>query len=426
VRSRRTAARALGVAAALLLAVAAPAVAQDGEELSILAGNSQGSSTIDVLIFGPPSSVVDIAELVDGVRVPVISVATSPGTPDLGTVAVPMMVTWRCDRRSRDFVATATGSGGRQLEDWSGVRTPSCDRRFKLGAPAKARPGSTAALKVTDSWRLGDIKPKLCVAAPKAAYRCRIVGLREGRSKVTVKQRFGRKGVWKVQLRGPTKRITNSIAVGVKIKQRVVPNPGVLLLGDSLMSNLVTPITDRLGTRVNVFENLVGGSGLTDATYNWVNAAKRQLKLHKPKAAAMLIGGGDGFPLTTADGTKVNCCGDDWSTAYSVKVARMMTVLRNGGKTKVVWILNPAMKRAGHQSVIAAINRAARIAQPGVAGVKIVDLGQALTPGGFYAESIDFGGKSVRVRQKDGVHMTVAGADIASRPVVAALKPLPR
>jgi hypothetical protein len=192
------------------------------------------------------------------------------------------------------------------------------------------------------------------------------------------------------------------------------------------MSNLVTPITDRLGTRVNVFENLVGGSGLTDATYNWVNAAKRQLKLHKPKAAAMLIGGGDGFPLTTADGTKVNCCGDDWSTAYSVKVARMMTVLRNGGKTKVVWILNPAMKRAGHQSVIAAINRAARIAQPGVAGVKIVDLGQALTPGGFYAESIDFGGKSVRVRQKDGVHMTVAGADIASRPVVAALKPLPR
>ena len=140
----------------------------------------------------------------------------------------------------------------------------------------------------------------------------------------------------------------------------------------------------------------------------------------------MLIGGGDGFPLTTAEGTKVNCCGEDWSAAYAIKVARMMRTLRNGGKTKVVWILNPAMRRPGHQSVIAAINRAARIAQPGVEGVKIVDLGDVLTPGGFYSDSIQFGGKSVRVRQKDGVHMTVAGADIASRAVVAALKPLPR
>ena len=34
-----------------------------------------------MLIFGPPSSVIEITELVNGVRVPVIKVATSPGTP---------------------------------------------------------------------------------------------------------------------------------------------------------------------------------------------------------------------------------------------------------------------------------------------------------------------------------------------------------
>ena len=82
-RRRGTKARALGAAVALLLAFAAPASAQEDKELSILAGNSQTSSTIDVLIFGPPSTVIEIAELVNGVRVPVIKVATSPGTPDL-------------------------------------------------------------------------------------------------------------------------------------------------------------------------------------------------------------------------------------------------------------------------------------------------------------------------------------------------------
>lgn len=412
---------------AVALVFAAPATAQT-QELSILAGNSQTAAKVDMLVFAPPFANVELSELVDGVRVPLQTVAMGPalGGGSVASVGIEGFVPWRCDRRGRDFVGKVTFGDGRTIEDWSGVRTPSCDKRFKLATPTKARPGARVDVRVTDTWKLGDLKPKLCLKPPAGRYTCRSSALRAGRTKVTTKHRLGRKGIWSVQLRGPTRRLTNTIAVGVKPKHKVVRNPRVLLFGDSLMSNLVTPITDRLGRRVDVFENLYGGGGLVSPGFDWFKYAKRRIAAVKPKAAAMLIGAGDGYSITNATGAKVQCCSEEWSDLYSAKVAQMMRIMRNGGKTKVVWIVNPAMRGASRKPFVDALARAARLAAGGVPGVKLADLGEVLTPGGFYSDSIVVDGKSVRVRAVDGVHLTVAGADIAAKHVVRALKPLPR
>ena len=73
------------------------------------------------------------------------------------------------------------------------MRTPSCDKRYKLATPTKARPGATVRVKVTDEWKLGDRRPKLCLKPPEGSYKCRPSGLRSGRIKVTTKHRLGRR-----------------------------------------------------------------------------------------------------------------------------------------------------------------------------------------------------------------------------------------
>ncbi len=424
---RRTTARVAGLLAVLACACAVPASAQEQQELSVLAGNSQSSASVDMLVIGPPFSKVDLYELVNGQRVLLQTVATPEGVPYAdgvvrGAAAAPNVVRWRCDRRTRDFVGEITFGDGRKVEDWTNVRTPSCDKRFKLAHPSKTKAGRTISIRTVDSWRLGDQQPKLCVKPPQKRYKCRKLGFRKGRSRIVTKQRVGTEGTWRIQLRGPTGRITTPVAVGVPVKRLVTPNPKVLLFGDSLMSNLVTPITDRLGRRVDTLEDLRGGSGLLDASFNWFNHVKASIAKNRPKAVAMLIGAGDGFPIAG-----VNCCSDTWSDLYSAKVARMMRTVRTAkGKPKLVWVLVPGMRGEARQSLVNALVRAGRKAAEATAGVKIADLGSVLTPGGFYADSITVNGRRVRVRAVDGVHLTVAGADLAAREVVRVLKPLPR
>ena len=103
----------------------------------------------------------------------------------------------------------------------------------------------------------------------------------------------------------------------------------------------------------------------------------------------------------------------------------MMRIMRRDGKTKVVWIVNPAMRGEARREFIIALGRAAQPGE-GTCGRKLADLGEVLTPGGVYSDTIVVDGRTVRVRAVDGVHLTIAGADIAAKHVVGVLKPLLR
>lgn len=82
-------------------------------------------------------------------------------------------------------------------------------RRVRLGErvvrgaklPRRVPRGRAITVGIRDSWRIGGVKPRLCIAAPGARARCRVVALRSGQA--TRRYRFTprRRGRWKLRLR---------------------------------------------------------------------------------------------------------------------------------------------------------------------------------------------------------------------------------
>jgi hypothetical protein len=73
--------------------------------------------------------------------------------------------------------------------------------------------------------------------------------------------------------------------------------------------------------------------------------------------------------------------------------------------------------------VFRGVNAALRLAAKRHPGeVHLVDLGRTFTPGGEFRQSIRWHGRTVSVRQADGVHLNVAGASIAATLVIRAMR----
>jgi hypothetical protein len=71
--------------------------------------------------------------------------------------------------------------------------------------------------------------------------------------------------------------------------------------------------------------------------------------------------------------------------------------------------------------IFAAANAGILRAAEGLPDVHVVRLDLVFTPNG-YRDVIRYRGRTVRVREPDGIHLNVAGAEIAAREVVAALR----
>jgi hypothetical protein len=289
---------------------------------------------------------------------------------------------------------------------------------------------------VSDSFGLGDARPKLCVIAPKPPRSttnphpkkpktvCRVQPIRPGvlstRKKIQVKT----KGTWIFELRGQGQRSRQTVAVGVKRKRPKTGLP-VLLLGDSLMSQLITPIADRLEGKADVDALVRGGGRLTETEFDWYGQARTRLERLKPRVAVMLIGGGDGFPIKSG-GQTIECCSEAWVTAYEPYVLKMMKVLSRNGRTAVAWGLQPAAESGAQREVQAAVNRAAELVYRQVPVTGLIDLNTVVSPGFQYQEYKTVGGRSYKIRASDGIHFTVFGAAIAGNFIADSIAPLLR
>jgi uncharacterized protein len=132
----------------------------------------------------------------------------------------------------------------------------------------------------------------------------------------------------------------------------------------------------------------------------------------------MFLGANDGFPMAGVD-----CCGMPWIAEYARRAREMMRTYARGGRGRVYWLLLPAARSGFFRQVYPAVNTAVRQAAKGLDNdVRVVGLDEVFTPGGRYRPSIRIGGKRVRVRQRDGVHLNTRGASLAATLVIRALR----
>ncbi|MGH2841458.1 MAG: hypothetical protein ACRDKY_11615, partial [Solirubrobacteraceae bacterium] len=142
--------------------LSAPANAQAPSSSSLVADTSQ-PGVVNLIFFGSPGARVYFDERV-GDSVKRLGEAV---VSQYGGVALPHATIWRCDRLVRRFEATAVGADGTRARGSFDVRTGSCSNRLELSVPRRVAPGSTALIRVRDSWQIGGIKTTLCIAPPR-------------------------------------------------------------------------------------------------------------------------------------------------------------------------------------------------------------------------------------------------------------------
>jgi hypothetical protein len=209
----------------------------------------------------------------------------------------------------------------------------------------------------------------------------------------------------------------------------VRPHSGTLRLlatGDSMIQIIDADLQRRLAARgpIKVRSDAHISTGISKPfMFNWVKHARASARSVHPDVTVMFLGANDGFPMGTPSGAKAPCCNKAWVAEYARRAKAMMRSYARGGSGTVYWLLLPAPRSKRFASVFGPVNRALRAAAgsfPGV--VHLVDLGATFTPGGRFRQTMRWEGHTVTVRQPDGVHLSVAGASIASTLIIRRMR----
>ncbi len=401
--------RVLVCAALLTLLMTARA---DAQELTLEA-HRDGTGYIALTISGPQGSTATLTDT--GQPLGQIALTGAPQT-------LRRAAQWSCRPRHRTFHAEVPTPSGTVSTADAAITTPRCAKRFTLKVrPAQPRAGRPLTVLLVDRWKLGGVTSRACARGPLGRKRCRMLSLHGHRKRAAWRFRPGLPGSWRIQVRipnGPTKRDT----------AHVRPANGHLSLlatGDSMVQIIDGFLAQRLQSdRVGVHSDARISTGISKPfLLNWPFHAREQASHLHPDVTVVFIGANDGFPLRTSSGRRVNCCGNAWISAYARRASGMMASYARRGAGSVYWATLPAPRSAGFRRVYRAVNQALREAarrHPGE--VHLVRLASRFTPGFRFRQYISWHGRSVSVRQPDGVHLNVTGASIAATLIIQAMR----
>jgi hypothetical protein len=305
------------------------------------------------------------------------------------------------------------------------VRTPSCKNRLRVDIPTRVRPGNDVTVIIRDSFRQGGLQIRLCRRPPDSRSVCRILDMPEGVAAISFAFPVT-KGRWRVSLGADVQRVSRVVSVGIEPRpQDLALLPGVITTGDSMMQSLDSVLSDRLAGRAQLISDVFIGSGLTKPRIvDWTKLPQRQVNRDHPKAVIVFLGANEYSPLTALDGTTIQCCGAPWVAEYARRAHDVMETYVQDGDGAVVWLNNPVPGDGRRTPSIVAVNEALELARKGLPRARVDDMNEVFTPGGVFREYMPYKGQTVRVRQDDGIHLTIPGARIASTYVIAELQRL--
>lgn len=383
----------------IVLLLAAPASAQ---ALTLSASRSETGWIGLTVADAEGASHVTLDEQAGADRQPIADKA-----PAGGRLVVRHAEIWRCDRFDRQFTATAAYPDGSTQTATASIRTPSCAKRFRLGA---RRLRGRIRVKVTDRWNVGDSAPRVCVRAPGRKASCHAVAIPGGRKSARRDYRARSGGIWSVSLGAATRQVYVRRAGRLRL----------LATGDSMIQIVDTYLKQRLGKRdIGVRSDARISTGLSKPfLLDWPRLAARQARGIRPDATVVFIGANDGFPFGDVD-----CCGDAWVDAYAKRAETMMRAYSRQARGLVYWLTLPAPRPAQWRPIYPAVNRAIKRAAARVGGsVRVLDIAKTFTPGNRFRQSMVWHGHRESVRQDDGVHLSSPGASIAEMLIERALR----
>jgi hypothetical protein len=307
------------------------------------------------------------------------------------------------------------------------AQAPAAGDGHRLGlivAPARIHPGRAAIVHVVDTGARGAVSARLCArrrGAGAGASMCREVRLPEGQVGLRTHVRLPRPGRWTLTLRraGEPTALRRTVLVSPTARYRV------LVTGDSMVYGIIDVLERSVRRSGGV---LTGdphpGSGITKPfLLKWPEHARASARGEKPDATVVFLGAAvDTFPLVVG-GQPVDCCGPLWVAEYVRQLRQMMAAYLRDGAALVYWVLLPAPREADRVASNHAINGAiAQAAATFPDGVRVVDIGPAISPGGVYREKAIYHGELKVIREPDGIHLANAGIHLATEVIERAMR----
>lgn len=404
--------------AVLSLAAVALTLPREGASESprlVLVGGSVDAGRQFVLARGPVGARVSIEERTPtGVR--------AVDRLDLVGGAALTWVRWRCDRRIRRFVATAELADGPARASYT-TKTPSCRNRLalKVGRPSGGELGRVS-VAVTDRWGFG-APARLCAAPAGGSRRCRAVRVPAGSRPVRIELARATPGRWHVELRTRYQVARRTLMVGGLTR----PPPGrrlplVLTVGDSMMQPLDTLLADALRGWARPRSFVQPGYGLSAGEFDWLRHARGEAARLRPDVTVIFLGTTDRFDMRRPDGVLLRCCATPWIEEYSRRAAEMGAAYVRGGEGRVLWLTLPAPRPPAWRAHLTAVNAALARAAAATPGAAIVAIDSLVSPGFRFRAFATLGGRRVRLRAEDGIHLSLAGSRLAARMVLQAIR----
>ncbi len=397
--------------AALRLPASAPAETQP------LLGVNVARGFIDVAMLAPRNSEVTFYEEIAGARQEIgKGSAVSRNVEDeIGLASIPALP-WRCDRTVRRFIGVAAVPDGSLIEAFNDVRTPDCRDRIALSAPTRVALGSRVPITLKDRWQTGDVTARLCISRTGEERRCSRVTFKAGQKTLSLSRNAGKR-VALLDLDLIVGGTHRHLKIGVGRAAPALPRPVAIVTGDSMMQGIDTILAQQLKKKYRVIGQTRPGTGVSKKLDTpWTTFARQQVTKHKPAVTIVLLGGNDGYPMTTAAGNEVKCCGEPWRLEYLERLKQMATAYLRDGRGTLVWSLLPPPRRSDLAEQMAAVNDAIRRMAATMPSVQLVQLDRIFGPS--YKD--DIGGR--RVRDPDGLHFSLAGQRMAAQAIIDALR----
>ena len=229
--------------------------------------------------------------------------------------------------------------------------------------------------------------------------------------------RLRRAGRWTITLRAAgarTAALRRSVQVAATARQRV------LVAGDSMVYGMIDVLARTVRSSGGVATgDPHPGSGISKPAFlSWPEHARASARRERPDATVVFLGAVDAFPIGVGAGETADCCGPAWIAEYARRARRMMAAYLRDGSALVYWVLLPEprdeIRVASYHAINAAVVQAAATFAD---GVRVVDIGPAISPGGVYRESAMYRGKLRVIRAPDGLHLANAGIHLATEVV---------
>jgi hypothetical protein len=218
---------------------------------------------------------------------------------------------------------------------------------------------------------------------------------------------------------------TNARPAVDKLKKRKPPRPlsnaaplRLWIGGDSLSGELgfqLGPMLTKLGIVKTHVDYKVSSGLASNDVRNWPERFAQEQVQYQPEASIFMVGANDASIVGSAvDGLGAPA----WEAGYRSQVDRMMDVLVGGLAQRTVFWIGPPTLGTRYNHGAKELDRVMREEAAKRPTVVYVDAYTMFSSNGEYSTFLpDSHGNQVRMRIGDGVHFTVAGAEVLAENV---------